>query len=534
MLNDLAFIRQAFETIFKSLRYTNYQTNAVTGKLDSSGDLITDATQGLAANYIWVRLGNDRTAIPMLSKIRAVAGVDVVTAFDRIWGEDVVLEVNLTRSQLDYAAAYNVPMLPANMSTPTSARDIVPGGVFADSAGGLYVRVGAYWHVGGYWDDLTSLALTPTATSSQKSLAVVGVNRVTNALTYTLTADRAVAINLIIDGAPTSYARTDIQAVIDAAPTTDWRGAVELHNGDTAVDPSRIISLLWLQPTMTGADGATAGERGLVPTPAATDNTKALFGDGTWKAAATAALDNLASVAINTSLISDTDSTDNLGSTSKFWANGYIDTLYLSEQAAPSTPASGSAVIYAKTDGKVYSKDDAGTEYDLTAGAGSGSTHSYLGYDTVGGTTEQTTAYRWIMKKITVSSAGILQSIGVYLKTRSDGATPTLTTCIWEDNSGTPRYIYGGSSPVTMNPDHVSGVGGNAARWIQYPTGIYLAAGDYWIGVQSNTNACDFYKDGSGSDRYFTSTFAGWEDAGFRAITTTTDRYSIRASFLAL
>lgn len=574
MLNDLAFIRQAFETIFKSLRYTNYQTNAVTGKLDSSGDLITDATQGLAANYIWVRLGNDRTAIPMLSKIRAVAGVDVVTAFDRIWGEDVVLEVNLTRSQLDYAAAYNVPMLPANMSTPTSARDIVPGGVFADSAGGLYVRVGAYWHVGGYWDDLTSLALTPTATSSQKSLAVVGVNRVTNALTYTLTADRAVAINLIIDGAPTSYARTDIQAVIDAAPTTDWRGAVELHNGDTAVDPSRIISLLWLQPTMTGADGATAGERGLVPTPAATDNTKALFGDGTWKAAATAALDNLASVAINTSLISDTDSTDNLGSTSKFWANGYIDTLYLSEQAAPSTPASGSAVIYAKTDGKVYSKDDAGTEYDLTAGAGSGtldvtdgtttvtgataitftsgatvtdnagvaevaitgsgSTHSYLGYDTVGGTTEQTTAYRWIMKKITVSSAGILQSIGVYLKTRSDGATPTLTTCIWEDNSGTPRYIYGGSSPVTMNPDHVSGVGGNAARWIQYPTGIYLAAGDYWIGVQSNMNGCDFYKDGSGSDRYFTSTFAGWEDAGFRAITTTTDRYSIRASFLAL
>jgi len=110
--------------------------------------------------------------------------------------------------------------------------------------------------------------------------------------------------------------------------------------------------------------------RGLVPKPAATDNTKALFGDGTWKAAATAALDNLASVAINTSLISDTDSTDDLGSTSKFWRNGYIDTLYISEQSAPSTPASGSAVVYAKTDGKVYSKDDAGNEYDLTAGAG--------------------------------------------------------------------------------------------------------------------------------------------------------------------
>ncbi len=168
----------------------------------------------------------------------------------------------------------------------------------------------------------------------------------------------------------------------------------------------------------------------------------------------------------------------------------------------------------------MYSKDDAGTEYDLTAGAGSGtldvtdgtttvtgataitftsgatvtdnagvaevaitgsgSTHSYLGYDTVGGTTEQATAYRWIMKKITVSSAGILQSIGVYLKTRSDGATPTLTTCIWEDNSGTPRYIYGRSSPVPMNPDQVSGVGGNAARIVLVFAGLLAAAGLVW------------------------------------------------------
>lgn len=41
------------------------------------------------------------------------------------------------------------------------------------------------------------------------------------------------------------------------------------------------------------------------------------------------ALDNLASVAINTSLISDTDSTDDLGSSSKYWANAYVDKIYL-------------------------------------------------------------------------------------------------------------------------------------------------------------------------------------------------------------
>lgn len=52
------------------------------------------------------------------------------------------------------------------------------------------------------------------------------------------------------------------------------------------------------------------------------DKIQTLGGSG-----ASTALDNLASVAINTSLISDTDSTDDLGSSSKYWANGYIDNL---------------------------------------------------------------------------------------------------------------------------------------------------------------------------------------------------------------
>ena len=38
----------------------------------------------------------------------------------------------------------------------------------------------------------------------------------------------------------------------------------------------------------------------------------------------------------------------------------------LSEAAAPSTPASGKVVVYAKTDGLIYGKDDAGTETQLS------------------------------------------------------------------------------------------------------------------------------------------------------------------------
>lgn len=62
------------------------------------------------------------------------------------------------------------------------------------------------------------------------------------------------------------------------------------------------------------------------------------------------------------------------------WAGtSYITTLgalaagvTLDEIAAPSTPATGKVVVYPKTDGKLYLKDDAGTETDLTASGGGG------------------------------------------------------------------------------------------------------------------------------------------------------------------
>ncbi len=48
--------------------------------------------------------------------------------------------------------------------------------------------------------------------------------------------------------------------------------------------------------------------------------------------------------------------------------------VQFSEEAAPATPSAGAAVIYVQTAGKIYLKDDGGTETDLTgAGAGGGS-----------------------------------------------------------------------------------------------------------------------------------------------------------------
>lgn len=69
------------------------------------------------------------------------------------------------------------------------------------------------------------------------------------------------------------------------------------------------------------------------------------------------------------------------------------------EMAPPSTPASGKVSVYAKSDGKLYIKDDAGTETDLTAtgtGTIAGSTGStdnaLLRADGAGGSTVQSSA----------------------------------------------------------------------------------------------------------------------------------------------
>ena len=73
-----------------------------------------------------------------------------------------------------------------------------------------------------------------------------------------------------------------------------------------------------------------------------------------------------------------------VGAGVNIWAIRTTGEVVLAEIAAGLTPDADFVHMYAKADGKVYSKDDVGTEYDLTAGAGG--SDSFVTWDAPAGT----------------------------------------------------------------------------------------------------------------------------------------------------
>lgn len=277
-------------SIFKALKptYTRKRIGCL-GRYTANGAPDPDPRADLPPDYVWVRFDGDRGATRVKNlRVRAAWGTPVWVEFNELTREDEVREVHGVLAPVAFggavAAALNVPAIPASLSPPTPARDILPGGVFADENGGLRVRVLPMWSPGGaWWDGTTLLALTPTATANRKSMRVIGIDPLTNSATTALTADRGVAVNLIADGMPTAQGAADLQTVIDAQPEIFWVGAVELAHDATAINPAKIADLrFWRIPALTGADGTNAGRRGLAPAPAAADHTKYLRGDATW------------------------------------------------------------------------------------------------------------------------------------------------------------------------------------------------------------------------------------------------------------
>lgn len=202
--------------------------------------------------------------------------------------------------------------------------------------------------------------------------------------------------------------------------------------------------------------------------------------------------------------------------------------------------ASGLLTRLAKgTDGQVLTVDP--TTHHLvwatpSGGGGGGVSHSYVGYNTIGGSTENLVSSRVYMKKITLAANGFLASIGAYLQERDNGDhLGDVAMALFADNAGSPRELLATStlSQIQLGLFSANGVQGGA-RWFHKPIGVWCTAGDYWIAIGFETAASGLRitYDGSGSDRYYTSGGFWIVDSGLYAVTTSANKYSIRASIL--
>jgi hypothetical protein len=162
-------------------------------------------------------------------------------------------------------------------------------------------------------------------------------------------------------------------------------------------------------------------------------------------------------------------------------------------------------------------------------------THSYVGYNTVGGSTENATDVRVYMKKITLSQPGLLSSIGAHVNQTTDHQFG-IGVAVISDNAGAPDKLLAYNSLIRDSMLlETSGTPTYAAGWVQVPIGLYLAAGDYWICTQFDvlTGTLQIYYD-AGSDRIYTPTGPFFSHAGRYADTDSTRKYSIRADFFSL
>ena len=86
-----------------------------------------------------------------------------------------------------------------------------------------------------------------------------------------------------------------------------------------------------------------------------------------------------------------------------------MPTILLGEAAAPATPAANTVAIYAKSDGKIYSKDDTGVEILMSLGAGSGVTLDSISNAIADGTSshsDNAITWNWVL-----TSAGRIATV---------------------------------------------------------------------------------------------------------------------------
>jgi hypothetical protein len=168
--------------------------------------------------------------------------------------------------------------------------------------------------------------------------------------------------------------------------------------------------------------------------------------------------------------------------------------------------------------------------------ASGGLSHSYAGKSTIGASFLALTDKVWSAKKITLAADALLVSIGAYIKDSASGGVVSFGVALWADDSNDVGVQLGGMTTPTLSLLPEGPASTSTARWYHRPIGVFLTAGDYWIGVaqldHSGAEALSIAYD-TGTDKTITAGGTWIPDGKFYSRTTTARDYSIRASILS-
>ncbi len=162
---------------------------------------------------------------------------------------------------------------------------------------------------------------------------------------------------------------------------------------------------------------------------------------------------------------------------------------------------------------------------------------TYVGYNTIGGTTETvgTNTWKFLYKTFTLTNPGFLASIDVYCKGNGSNVA-SLFSGLMDDNAGAPgKTISIGTFPgedATATHPLINTVFSSTPRWVSMPSGIYLPAATYWFVIcygNSTSGAQTVYFDGSGSDRTRADNNTWLNEA---TTTSGSNKYSIRGNII--
>lgn len=143
------------------------------------------------------------------------------------------------------------------------------------------------------------------------------------------------------------------------------------------------------------------------------------------------------------------------------------DYFDINEESAPSTPASGKVRVYAKTDNKLYFKDDAGLETEIGGGGGTGSGEPNVVSDPYNAT-------NWAASNTGITVATTTTSTDLPLEGISSSAIKITPV------SGTDYVYYRWTMPAALKNKKLK------AEWFQRPLSGY-ATGDLKFEVYKNS-----------------------------------------------